>query len=210
MLWIGDPGAGPDQHRQDQNPNHSLLILRMTSEIEPHAKTEESSHDPAQRFHISEARGPAAIFAPMADIPAFPTDLVELRAFLEAAGSDRLPGLLGIELVELAKGSCVMRLEVQRKHEASNGFLHAGTVVTLADTAAGYGTVASLPPGAYGFTTIELKSNHIRTLNAGGLIARASMVHGGRTTQVWDAVVTAEATGKTVAMFRNTQLMLYP
>jgi acyl-coenzyme A thioesterase PaaI-like protein len=36
------------------------------------------------------------------------------------------------------------------------------------------------------------------------------MVHGGRSTQVWDATVTAEATGKTVAIFRNTQLILYP
>jgi len=146
----------------------------------------------------------------MSEVTVFPTEHDELAAFLEAAGSDRLPGLLGIQLVELAKGMCVMRLEVQRRHEASNGFLHAGTVVTLADTAAGYGTVASLPHGAYGFTTIELKSNHLSTLNSGGLVARASMVHGGRTTQVWDAVVTAEETGKNVAIFRNTQLMLYP
>jgi uncharacterized protein (TIGR00369 family) len=146
----------------------------------------------------------------MAEVTSFPTDHTELAAFLEAAGSDRLPGLLGIELIDLAKGSCVMRLDVRRIHEASNGFLHAGAIVTLADTAAGYGTVASLPPGAYGFTTIELKSNHISTLNSGGLLARASMVHGGRTTQVWDAIVTAEATGKSVAVFRNTQLMLYP
>jgi uncharacterized protein (TIGR00369 family) len=146
----------------------------------------------------------------MAEVISFPIDHTELATFLEAAGSDRLPGLLGIELVELAKGSCVMRLEVRRIHEASNGFLHAGAIVTLADTAAGYGTVASLPPGAYGFTTIELKSNHLSTLNSGKIVARATMVHGGRTTQVWDAVVTAEATGKSVAVFRNTQLMLYP
>lgn len=146
----------------------------------------------------------------MAEVISFPTDHTELATFLEAAGSDRFPGLLGIELVELAKGSCVMRLEVRRIHEASNGFLHAGAIVTLADTAAGYGTVASLPPGAYGFTTIELKSNHLSTLNSGKIVARATMVHGGRTTQVWDAVVTAEATGKSVAVFRNTQLMLYP
>lgn len=146
----------------------------------------------------------------MADVTVFPSDPTELAGFLEVAGSDRLPGLLGIELVELAKGSCVMRLEVRRIHEASNGFLHAGTVVTLADTAAGYGTVASLPPGAYGFTTIELKSNHLSTLNSGGLLARATIVHGGRTTQVWDAIVTAETTGRNVAIFRNTQLMLYP
>lgn len=146
----------------------------------------------------------------MAEAPVFPSDLTELAAFLDAAGADRLPGLLGIELVELARGLCVMRMDVERRHEASNGYLHAGTVVTLADTATGYGSVASLPAGGYGFTTIELKSNHISTLRSGGIVARATMVHGGRTTQVWDAIVTAEATGKTVAVFRNTQLILYP
>jgi uncharacterized protein (TIGR00369 family) len=146
----------------------------------------------------------------MAETPIFPTDPAVLASFLEAAGSDRLPGLLGIELIELTRGRSVMRLEVDRRHEASNGYLHAGTVVTLADTACGYGTVASLPDGANGFTTIELKCNHLSTLRSGGMVARASMVHGGRSTQVWDATVTAEATGKTVAIFRNTQLILYP
>lgn len=142
--------------------------------------------------------------------PVFPTDPAEIIAFLEAAGQPRLPGLLGIELTSLAKGICTMRVDVEQKHEASNGYLHAATVIALADTAAGYGTVASLPPGATGFTTIELKSNHLGTLRSGGMVATAVMVHGGRTTQVWDAMVTAEETGRTVALFRNTQLILYP
>lgn len=142
--------------------------------------------------------------------PVFPSDPAQLTAFLEAAGKSRLPGLLGIELISLAAGNCTMRLNVEQKHEASNGYLHAASVIALADTAAGYGTVASLPPGATGFTTIELKSNHLSTLRSGGMVATAEMVHGGRTTQVWDATVTAEETGKTVALFRNTQLILYP
>ena len=100
----------------------------------------------------------------MADIPTYPTDLTELAAWLEARGRDTPPGLLGIEMVELARGRCVMRLDIGRKHFASNGYLHAATVVALADTATGYGTVASMPDGAAGFTTIELKSNHIGTV----------------------------------------------
>lgn len=146
----------------------------------------------------------------MPDVPAFPSDPAELRAFLEAAGSERLPGLLGLALTDLQPGTCTMQLRLETKHEASNGYLHAATVVALADSAAGYGTVASLPAGAYGFTTIELKSNHLSTLRSGGITAVATMVHGGRTTQVWDAVVTADETGRTVAVFRNTQLILYP
>ena len=93
---------------------------------------------------------------------------------------------------------------------APNGYLHAGTVVALADTSAGYGCMAHLPEGARGFTTIELKSNHMGTAREGTIVATATPAHLGRTTQVWDSVVTHAETGKTIALFRCTQLILYP
>ncbi len=117
---------------------------------------------------------------------------------------------MGLEIVEIGPRSATMRCPLQPHHLAPNGYLHAGTVVSLADTAAGYGTMGNLPEGAIGFTTIEMKVNFLRTLLEGVLLARASLVHGGRTTQVWDVTVTDEATGKTLAMFRCTQLVLYP
>ncbi len=82
--------------------------------------------------------------------------------------------------------------------------------MTLADTTAGYGCLASLPPGATGFTTIELKSNHIGTAREGIVECVATVVHAGSTTQVWDAVVTSRDTGKAIALFRCTQIILYP
>jgi 1,4-dihydroxy-2-naphthoyl-CoA hydrolase len=91
-----------------------------------------------------------------------------------------------------------------------NGFLHAGSVVTLADTAAGYGCVALMPAGASGFTTVELKSNHLGTALDGTVEVRATPVHLGRTTQVWDSIVKHRETGKTIALFRCTQMILYP
>ena len=93
---------------------------------------------------------------------------------------------------------------------APNGFLHAGTVITLADTAAGYGCVANLLESASGFTTIELKSNHLGTAREGTIECVGGPVHLGKTTQVWDAVVTHRKSGKTIALFRCTQLILYP
>lgn len=93
---------------------------------------------------------------------------------------------------------------------APNGYLHAGAVVTLADTSAGYGCLASLPEGAIGFTTIELKSNHVGTARSGTIESVATAVHLGKTTQVWDAVVTHKESGKTIAHFRCTQMILYP
>jgi uncharacterized protein (TIGR00369 family) len=128
-------------------------------------------------------------------------DLIEL-------GRNRLPGYLGIEVDGIEDGHTSMHLDLRDEHMAPNGYLHAGTVVTLADSACGYGCIAFLPDRATGFTTIELKTNFLRTALEGTLHCESKRVHGGRTTQVWDATVTNED-GKTLALFRCTQLLLY-
>jgi 1,4-dihydroxy-2-naphthoyl-CoA hydrolase len=128
----------------------------------------------------------------------------------EELGRDLLPGVLGIAFESIETGAVLSRLVVERKHMAPNGFLHAASVIALADTSCGYGCQVSLPAGASGFTTIELKSNFMGTARAGDVLAcRAELVHGGRSTQVWDADVTDEQ-GKTLASFRCTQMILYP
>jgi 1,4-dihydroxy-2-naphthoyl-CoA hydrolase len=146
----------------------------------------------------------------MPDIPPFPNDREQLTLALEQLGAPRLPGLLGIELLEITDGASRMRMEIGERHLASNGYLHAASVVALADTTAGYGCVANLPDSAIGFTTIELKSNHLGTQLVGALVSEGSLVHGGRTTQVWDVVVTTEGSSKKLALFRCTQMILYP
>ena len=120
-----------------------------------------------------------------------------------------LPGLIGMEVLEVARGRVTSRLTVRPDLLAPNGYLHAATVIALADTSCGFGSLASLPDGAQGFTTIELKTNFLGTVREGGLACEATLVHGGRTTQVWDARVTDEATGRVIALFRCTQLLLY-
>jgi len=132
---------------------------------------------------------------------------VDIQAFIEA-GRDRLPGLLGIQIDEIEEGHVRMHLPLRPELLAPNGYLHAGTVVALADSACGYGCIASLPEGAYGFTTIELKTNFLATVLEGTLRVESRRVHGGRTTQIWDATVSGED-GKTLALFRCTQLLLY-
>ena len=102
-----------------------------------------------------------------------------------------------------------MHLQLRPELLAPNGYLHAGTVVALADSACGYGCIASLPDGATGFTTIELKTNFLATALEGTIRAESRRVHGGRTTQIWDATISDDA-GKTLALFRRTQLLLYP
>jgi uncharacterized protein (TIGR00369 family) len=128
----------------------------------------------------------------------------------EELGRDLLPGILGIEFDSVEAGHVSGRLMVERRHMAPNGFLHAASVIALADTSCGYGCQVSLPAGATGFTTVELKSNFMGTATVGDeLTCRAWLVHSGRSTQIWDAEVTDES-GKTVALFRCTQMVLYP
>lgn len=128
----------------------------------------------------------------------------------EDLGRDLLPGLVGIEFESVEPGQVRSRLPVERRHMAPNGFLHAASVIALADTSCGYGCAVSLPAGATGFTTIELKSNFMGTARAGNVIdCRAWLVHGGRSTQIWDAEVTDQQ-GRTLALFRCTQMVLYP
>ena len=129
---------------------------------------------------------------------------------LNARSEGFLPGLLGIEFLTLEPGRLTSRLVIRPELLAPNGYLHAAAVIALADTACGYGTFTDLPEGANNFTTIELKSNFLGTAREGVIACTATRIHSGRTTQVWDATVTNEASGKTIALFRCTQLILYP
>jgi 1,4-dihydroxy-2-naphthoyl-CoA hydrolase len=118
-----------------------------------------------------------------------------------------LPDLLGVHVIALEQGSLTAELTVRKELLAPNGFLHAATVIGLADTSCGYACLAHLPETARSFTTIELKSNFLGTCLEGKISAVAKAVHLGRTTQVWDATV-LDPNGKTIALFRCTQMVL--
>jgi 1,4-dihydroxy-2-naphthoyl-CoA hydrolase len=129
---------------------------------------------------------------------------------LNERGAGTLPGLIGLEIERAEEGRLSSRLDLREELMAPNGDLHAATVIALADTSCGYGTFVNLPEGAQSFTTIELKSNFVGTKREGAIACEAGLVHGGRTTQVWDATVSDEEDGKPIAFFRCTQMILYP
>lgn len=131
-------------------------------------------------------------------------------AKLNQRASEYLPGLLGIEAIDLGEHRVVCRMPLLKSHFAPNGYVHGGAVVALADTTCGYATFAHLPHGASSFTTIELKSNHLSTVREGAILCTATPQHLGRSTQVWDATVNDEASGRTLALFRCTQMILWP
>ena len=119
-----------------------------------------------------------------------------------------LPELLGFDIVSASAQEVMTRLDIKPYHLAPNGYLHAATIIMLADTSCGYGCMINLPEGANSFTTIELKSNFLGTARDGIVDCTATPIHVGRTTQVWDATVSAA--GKTIALFRCTQMVLWP
>ena len=123
---------------------------------------------------------------------------------------NNLPGWFGVNVVAVSEGRLLMEVVVKPQFLAPNGYLHAASIIALADTACGYATIAHMPDGASNFTTIELKSNFLGTATEGTLRAEARAAHQGRTTQVWDATVTHTDSGRTIALFRCTQMILWP
>jgi 1,4-dihydroxy-2-naphthoyl-CoA hydrolase len=129
---------------------------------------------------------------------------------LNQRGRGRLPEMFGLRVMALEQGMVVAELDIRKDLLAPNGFLHAATVIALADTACGYGCIAHLPKGADNFTTVELKSNFLGTAREGTIDCVARPAHLGSTTQVWDATVKRHADGKAIALFRCTQMILWP
>ena len=120
---------------------------------------------------------------------------------------DTLPGRYGLQVTAIAEGRFAGQMEIQPWMLAPNGFLHAASVILLADSCAGYATVAHLPDGARGFTTIELKSNFLGTALKGLLRCECTAEHLGRSTQVWSATVFGPDERR-IALFRCTQMVL--
>jgi uncharacterized protein (TIGR00369 family) len=140
--------------------------------------------------------------------------MATLRPGVTPAEFDRrsegfLPGWFGLKVAEIETGRMVLTMEIQPEMLAPNGFLHAASVIALADTACGFATIAHLPEGAESFTTIELKTNFFSTQRTGMLSCVATAIHTGRNTQVWDAEVVGDG-GKRLALFRCTQMVLWP
>lgn len=131
-------------------------------------------------------------------------------SYWNAQSDGRLPALLGITVIDANPDRFRSRLAVRPDLLAPNGFLHAATIIALADTTCGFGSYANLPDGAAGFTTVELKSNFLGTARDGAIECIASPVHIGRSTQVWDAKVTVDTSDKPIALFRCTQMVLWP
>lgn len=130
--------------------------------------------------------------------------------YFNRLGRGNLPELLGVNILELSGNQVTGRVTITDRHLAPNGFLNAAIPTSLADICCGYGTIASLPEGAGGHTTVELKINFVGTAGDGVVVCRAQPVHLGKTTHVWDARVFHQESGRNLAHFRCTQMIFWP
>lgn len=128
---------------------------------------------------------------------------------INAVSKGKLPGLVGLVITNGSPGLVEGHIDVREDLLAPNGFLHAASIIALADSLCGYGAMANLPGDAVSFTTVELKTNFMGTAREGRVSGEARPVHLGRTTQVWDATVKRDSDAKVLALFRCTQMVLY-
>ena len=125
--------------------------------------------------------------------------------------------LLGVEIspgLSQAGGDpgedLVAYLTVRHELIAGTGFLWAPVVITMADALCAFGVNRHWPEGAKSFTTVDCSANFISSAKEGERVtATATPLHTGRTTQIWDARVTNETSGRLMASYRCTQLLLY-
>lgn len=134
---------------------------------------------------------------------------VKDAALFNKAAQDGFASLVGLEVLHVDPAEVQIKLDITPEHIAFNGLVHAGVVVSLADTACGVGSIAFLPEGASAHATIELKCNFVRPVKDKSIVCTASPRHMGRTTQIWDARVFSEQSGKDIAYFRCTQMILW-
>lgn len=114
---------------------------------------------------------------------------------------------LGITMVSLDPAAVVAELVVTPELCTLPTGLHGGAFMALADNTAAVATMLNLPPGATGTTTIESKTNFLRSAPVGATVrATATPLHRGRRTQVWRTQI--EHDGRLLAFVIQTQLIL--
>ena len=122
-----------------------------------------------------------------------------------------LDGTLGVQIRSATKEEVVAFVDVDHRHRQPFGLLHGGVYALIAESAASIGGALTAIPAGGGAVGMSNNTAFLKPFKGEGrLTSTARRIHGGRTTQVWDATITAETTGKLMALFRCTQIILWP
>jgi uncharacterized protein (TIGR00369 family) len=136
---------------------------------------------------------------------------MNLRAHLDAmlrgdVAPPPVAELLGLRLVSVADGEVVFELDVRPEHANPMGTIQGGVICALADAAMGLAYASRLEDGE-SFTTLELKTNYLRQVRDGTLVATGRVVHAGRTIGLTSCDV-VDGEGRKVAHATSTCMTL--
>jgi uncharacterized protein (TIGR00369 family) len=134
----------------------------------------------------------------------------EVAARIEASfAKQAFMTTLGARLVRIAPGEIEIELPVSARLTQQHGFVHAGAVATIADSACGYAALTRMPAGA-GVLTAEFKINLLAPAAGERLLAKGRVVKAGRTLTLATAEVFAISggTSKLCAMMTATCMMI--
>lgn len=116
-------------------------------------------------------------------------------------------GHLGLRILSVAKDRVEAEMLAAPQLINSNGTLHGGAVMGMADHLGGLGAFQNIGP-TESTATVESKTNFFRAIPAGDLLHGVSvLLHGGRQTMVWQTTLT-RSDGKMAAMVTQTQIVL--
>ncbi|HEV2238301.1 MAG TPA: PaaI family thioesterase [Ktedonobacterales bacterium] len=137
-----------------------------------------------------------------------PEDPAYVERVRASFARQQVMALIGAELRTVEPGATEIVLPCRPELSQQDGFVHAGVVTTIADSACGYAAFSLMPPGV-GVLTVEFKVNLLNPAAGVRLVARGRVVKPGRTLTVCTAEVTAEredGTVRPVALMQATMM----
>ena len=125
------------------------------------------------------------------------------------AARPTLADALGIEITAVTADYIEGRMPVDGRTHQPLGLLHGGASVALAETLGSLAAASRLPdPTKQGCVGLEINANHLKGVRDGWVRGRATPVHVGRSTQVWEIRITHEETGVLVCISRITMAVI--
>lgn len=119
---------------------------------------------------------------------------------------DNFIDAMGVVFIEVSKTRILAEMDARQEHTNGAGVVHGGIYMAFADTLGARGAIMNLPDASV-TSTLESKTNFLRGAGVGKIIGEATPIHVGRSTQVWQTVLTNEA-GKKLAVISQTQMVM--
>lgn len=114
---------------------------------------------------------------------------------------------LGIEFTGYTETTVEARMPVHAPTHQPMGYLHGGASLALAETVGSAGSLFLVDPTKFNVFGMQVTGNHISSIREGWVIARATIIHQGRTSHVWDVEI-RDTDGKLISVARVTNAIV--